>query len=398
MKDVKRENKLAASEIVVKDADSGKLESLPLAASHEGKEEPNKTGELSSQVVKTGNPFEILSTYNPADQKTEILVEVNQMIGASFKDYFRQAAPWILELKNKRFQVRPGSKGKQLRIGGKDVYWHEFYVANFTVTKRHFQQLEKQVKQGTWENPNLKEGDKVTFQSQGHAFDGAVVKLHESADKVDVQKGNDAAKVITVPVGNVSKIKEPRIVKLTSLGELVVCMDVDGGSEYEYAGSGKLVRTKTLSLNKQKAQRNADRTKAIAETERLKKKQQEEDEQRKRAELAKRALDAIADEERMLADKKKMIKSGNIPAGLIGKTTKRRKSKATAPAAVTSVKVAKLENEDGYALFEEAAFAPFTLNKATSGKYATRAECEAARESVNAKRAKRAAAPAATVA
>jgi hypothetical protein len=388
MKDGNQKNKLAASEIVVKDADSGKLESLPLAASHRGKEEQNKTGELSSQVLKTGNPFDILSTHNPADQKTEILVEVNRMIGASFKDYFRLAAPWILELKNKRFQVRPGSKGKQLSIGGRDVYWHEFYAANFTVTKRHFQQLEKEVKQGTWADPNLKEGDTVRFQSQGHAFEGAVVKVHESADKVDVQKGNDAVKVITVPVGSVIKVKDPRIVKLTSVGQLVMCMDVDGGSEYEYVGSGKLVRTKTPSVNKQEAQRDADRAKAIAETERLKKQKQEEDEQHQRAELAKRALDVIADEERMLADKKKMIESGNIPAGLIGKGGKRGGRKGTAPAAATGVKVATLENEVGYALFEEAAFAPFTLDKAISGKFDSTKECEEARVRVNEKRAK----------
>jgi hypothetical protein len=349
-----------------------------------------KTSELTSQVLKKENPFDILTTYNPTEQTTEILLEVNEMIGASFKDYFRQAAPWILELKNKRFQVRPGSKGKQLRIGGRDVYWHEFYAANFSITKRHFQQLEKDVKQGTWEDPNLKVGDPVRFESQGHAFEGAVVKVHESADKVDVQKGNDAAKVITVPVGNVIKVKDPRIIRLTSVGQLIMCMDVDGGSEYEYAGSGKLVRTKTLSVNKQTAQRDADRAKAIAETERLKKQKQEDDEQHKRAELAKRALDAIADEERMLADKKQMIKSGNIPAGLIDKNAKRRKRKTDTPATATSVKVAKLDNEDGWALFEEAESAPFTLPKAGSGKFETLVECESARDRVNERRAKKA--------
>jgi hypothetical protein len=60
------------------------------------------------------------------------------------------------------------------------------------------------------------------------------------------------------------------------------------------------------------------------------------------------------------------------------------------------VKMAKLDGKDGFALFEEAAFAPFTLDKSTSGKYATQPECEAARDSVNAKRAKRAAAAATT--
>jgi hypothetical protein len=67
------------------------------------------------------------------------------------------------------------------------------------------------------------------------------------------------------------------------------------------------------------------------------------------------------------------------------------KPQTKAVATVGLVKVAKLENEDGFALFEEAASAPFTMDKATSGKYATQAECEAARDSVNAKRAKRAA-------
>lgn len=363
------------------------------------------TSELTSQVLKTGNPFTILTTYSPAEQTTEILVEVNQMIGTSFKDYFKQVGPWILELKNKRFQVRPGSKGKQLNIGGTMTHWHEFFDQTFTVTKRHFQQLEKQVHEGTWEQPKVTTGDRVYFDKQGHTFAGEVVKVHESADKVDIQRLAEANEpmgtqhpVVTYKIDDVRKVTEPKIVKLTSIRQLVMCMDVDGGSEYEYAGSGKLVRTKMQSVNKQKGQRDADRAKAIAETERLKKQKQEEDEQHKQAELTKRALDTIADEERMLADKKKMIKSGNIPAGLIGKNGKRGGRKATAPAAARNVKVAKLDNEDGYALFEEAAFAPFTLDKATSGKYATQAECEAARDSVNAKRAKRAEAAVATTA
>jgi hypothetical protein len=200
--------------------------------------------------------------------------------------------------------------------------------------------------------------------------------------------------VITVPVSNVIKVKvkDARIVKLTSVGQLVMCMDVDGGSEYEYAGSGKLVRTKTPSVNKQTAQRDANRAKAIAETERLKKQKQEEDERLKQAELAKRALDAIADEERMLADKKKMINSGNIPAGLIDKNAKRRKKKDAAKTVEAGglVKVAKLEGEDGWALFEEAESAPFTLSKASSGKFHTLVECESARDRVNERRAKKA--------
>jgi hypothetical protein len=352
-----------------------------------------KTSELTSQVLRTENPFDILTTYNPANQTTKILLEVNEMIGTSFKDWFRQAAPWILELKNKRFEVRPGSKGKQIDVGGEKLYWHEFYEHTFHITKRHFQQLEKQIAEGTWEQPKLTAGDHVYYDKEGHTFEGEIVKIHESADKIDVQRVSaespDAAapQVLTVKIDDVRKVSEPKRLKITSVGQVVLCSDVDGGSEFEYLGGGKLKRTKTPSANLQRKAQEEARAKAQAESARLKKQTQEEAERQKQAELTKKALDALKDEEQMLEEKKRMVKQGKIPAGLVAKRVGKRKAPSSD---LALVKVAKLEGEDGWALFEKAESAPFTLNKASSGRFDKLAECEAARDRVNERRAKKA--------
>ncbi len=129
------------------------------------------TSELSSQVLEKMNPFELIEQRNPAKESTETLIRVNQMIGTSFKDYFLKVTPWILELKNNRFKVRPGSKGVQLdvnlpNVGLVKMYWHEFFDRTFKVTKRHFQQLEKQVEEGIWQEPSLRE-DALEDQAAG---------------------------------------------------------------------------------------------------------------------------------------------------------------------------------------------------------------------------------------
>jgi hypothetical protein len=117
-----------------------------------------KTAELTSELLAKSNPFDVIRQYSPAQTKTAVLVEMNQMIGKSFKEFFRDAAPWILELKNNRFKVRPGSKGEQIEVKLPDVpvpvalYWHEFFARTFKVTARYFRQLEDAVEEGKKEN------------------------------------------------------------------------------------------------------------------------------------------------------------------------------------------------------------------------------------------------------
>ena len=221
------------------------------------------------------------------------------------------------------------------------------------------------------EPPKLTDGSIVTLPGKSEAL--FVLDVHETAKKVDIipldAKTDKAAK--TVDASSIKKVT----IHNAEIGTFYI-RDKETDKEYVYSDHGKLSLVAYPPVLEAKwEEEHKERM------ERLKEDQQRKDEEKKRrqAENAKRDLDKIAKAKE-------------------SKNKKSRNRKATAPAVTTSVKVAKLENEDGFALFEEVASAPFTLDKATSGKYATQAECEAARDSVNAKRAKRAAAPVAATA
>jgi hypothetical protein len=146
--------------------------------------------------------------------------------------------------------------------------------------------------------------------------------------------------------------------------------DKETGKEYVYVDHGKLsLVTYPPVLEAKWEEEHKERT------ERLKEDQERKENEKKRgqAESAKRDL-------------------GKIAKAKESKTARRSKKKDIAKSveAVGLVKAARLEDEEGFALFEEGASAPFTLDKATSGKYAAQAECEAARDSGNSKRAQRA--------
>ena len=285
-----------------------------------------QTGELTSQVLANANPFEVISKYNPAKQSTAVLVEVNQMIGTSFKEFFAKAGPWILELKNNRFKVRPGSKGLQIDVTVRagtipiKMYWHEFFDRTFDVTRRHFQQLEKQVTEGTWHGPALKEGDRVQIEIEGKDKEGRVVKIDETAEKADVQPLAEVNEplgttyeVITLPLDDVEKVKPAKVTKVTT-GQLLLLTDVDGGTEYRYEGGGKIKRTGKPSAN---AQRKGEEEEAEKRREaKLKKKREKEEraERQRKAEVLRRAEAAVKEQEQMLEQPKRMLKSGTIPA------------------------------------------------------------------------------------
>jgi hypothetical protein len=289
-----------------------------------------KTAELSSADLASKNPFEVIRDYNPAKQTTAALIKVNQMIGTSFKAFFAQIAPWILELKNNRFKVRPGSKGVQIEVDVPGIpvpvtmYWHQFFDKTFNVTSRHFRELEKAVEEGTWQEPaQLKEGDRVTFEVDGKDKEGRVVKVHETAEKIDVQplaEVNEplgtAHEVITLPSDDVAKVRPAKATKVTT-GQLLLLTDVDGGTEYRYEGGGKIKRTGKPSANAQrKAEEEEDERRHEAKL-REKREKGERAEREKKAETLRRAEAAVKEQEQMLDEQKRMLKSGTIPAGLI---------------------------------------------------------------------------------
>lgn len=170
--------------------------------------EVNKSGEVTSLELSAlgANPFVGLADYNPETQTDENLIKISMKAGRSFASQFEIVGPFVLELKYNRFKVQARKKGVQLTVDGRMMYWHEFFAEYFDVTARHFQQLEKQ----------LRESDKPE-------------------DDRDDQP------------------KQARPIRIAQVNQLVVCMDVDGGSEYVYAGGGELKRTDTPSANQQDA-------------------------------------------------------------------------------------------------------------------------------------------------
>ena len=170
--------------------------------------EVRQSGEVTSLELSAlgANPFVGLADYNPETQTDENLIKISMKAGRSFASQFEIVGPFVLELKYNRFKVEARKKGVQLSVDGRMMYWHEFFAEYFDVTARHFQQLEKQ----------FRESDKPE-------------------DDRDDQP------------------KQARPIRIAQVNQLVVCMDVDGGSEYVYAGGGELKRTDTPSANQQDA-------------------------------------------------------------------------------------------------------------------------------------------------
>jgi hypothetical protein len=170
--------------------------------------EVNKSGEVTSLELSAlgANPFVGLADYNPETQTDENLIKISMKAGRSFASQFEIVGPFVLELKYNRFKVQARKKGVQLSVDGRMMYWHEFLAEYFDVTARHFQQLEKQLRE-----------------------------CNKPEDDRDDQP------------------KQARPIRIAQVNQLVVCMDVDGGSEYVYEGGGKLKRTDTPSANQQDA-------------------------------------------------------------------------------------------------------------------------------------------------
>jgi hypothetical protein len=212
------------------------------------------------------------------------------------------------------------------------------------------------------EPPTLTDGSIVMLPGQSEPL--FVLDVHETSKEVDIipldAKTDKAAK--TVDASSIKKVT----IHNAAIGTFYI-RDKETGSEYVYADHGKLsLVTYPPVLEAKWEEEQKERTERLKEDQRRKKNKKK----RGQAESANRYLSKIAKAEKRNA------------------TRSKKKDIAKSVEAVGLVKAARLEGDDGFALFEKAAFAPFSLDKATSGKYAAQAECEAARDSVNSKRAK----------
>jgi hypothetical protein len=194
------------------------------------------------------------------------------------------------------------------------------------------------------EPPKLTDGSIVKLPGKSEPL--FVLDVHETAKKVDIipldAKTDKAAK--TVDASSIKKVT----IHNAEIGTFYI-RDKDTDKEYVYSDHGKLSLVIYPPVLEAKwEEEHKERMERLKEDQQRK----EDDKKRRQAENAKRGLDKIAEAKET-------------------KNAKRRKKKDAAKTveAVGFVKAAKLENEDGFALFEEAAFAPFTLGNAARASF-----------------------------
>jgi len=348
-----------------------------------------KTSEQSS-LLSQGNPFNALANLNPANQPTEVVIEACLMIGTSFKEFFGTYSKWLFELK-KRMEVRPGSKGKQLKFPVKntngevhapELYWHEFLNIHFKVSRRYIQSLEKNLLEGTFRDPNLLKGDVVTFPKDGKTLEGTVAKVHQSADKVDVTIGEANE---TVPLEAVSKVNPPTVKKI-KVGDLILCDD--SGAEFKYEGHGKFSRTKMPTLLEQR-DRELATIKANRDREAAKAAEKVRQKELRKAEAARRDLEKIAEKERHNSEAKAKkeaarLKKAEAEAAKVKKRSKRNSSSvAQKPAQTELVKMVRIGDTREFGVYPESCM-EFTLTNALA--IGARQLCETERDRINAER------------
>ncbi|MGA8214949.1 MAG: hypothetical protein WB799_15235 [Candidatus Sulfotelmatobacter sp.] len=271
-----------------------------------------KSLDRTSKLPIEGNPFDSLAKLKPADQSIETVIEACIILAKSVADFWRQYGSWLSELKL-RMEVRNGSKGKQLRISGAMLYWHEFLAKYFDVSRRQINRIEKELTTGTYKPVLLLEGDRVVGQTKdGHAKEGTVTKVHESAAKVDVNFGD--GKEETIAIAKVSKPKNPTIGKLKVNGLYV---DQRTHVQWRYTGEGGLVKTKEQPTLKALQEAEAAKAKAKADRIQAAKEEAKRKEERQREEYARKQV------ERKLAKaakkQKSQKKSGEVSAAVTGK-------------------------------------------------------------------------------
>jgi hypothetical protein len=268
-----------------------------------------KSLDQTSKLSIEGNPFESLANLNPADQSTETVIEACIILAKSVTDFWRQYGSWLSQLKL-RMEVRNGSKGKQLLINGAKLYWHEFLAKYFDVSRRQINRIEKEVTAGTYKPLLLVEGYRVVGQTKdGHAKEGTVTKVHQSAPKVDVDFGD--GKEETIAIENVSKAKTLPVGTLR-INRLYV--DARTHVQFRYTDEGRLVRTKEQP--RLKALKEAEAVKAKANLDRIKAKAVEEqlEKENRKAEALRKDLDQIVAAHEKAAKKPRRKRKGSVPA------------------------------------------------------------------------------------
>jgi len=267
-----------------------------------------KSLDKTSKLSIGGNPFEFLTKLKPADQSNETVVEACMILAESVKDFWRQYNSWLSELKL-RMEVRNGSKGKQLLIGGAMLYWHEFLAKYFNVSRRQINRIEKEVTAGTYKPLLLVEGYRVVRQTKdGHAKEGTVTKVHQSAPKVDVDFGD--GKEETIAIENVSKAKTPPVGTLR-INHLYV--DARTHVQFRYTDEGRLVRTKEQP--RLKAPKEAEAVKAKANLDGIKAQAVEKnlEKENRKAEAVRKDLEQIAAAHEKAAKKPRRRRKSSVP-------------------------------------------------------------------------------------
>jgi len=276
---------------------------------------------------------------------------------------------YLVEMKNllskqgARTDRMKGKDGQVWALGWQA--WAKSYAAEIGSSLRTILRKMTELTAGESSAPKLTDGSIVKLSTSDEPF--VVLDVHEKSNKVDVipVEAKTAKDMKTVSADACKKVT----VHTAEVGSFYI-RDKKTDAEYVYSGHGKLSVVAYPAVLEQKWEEERK------ESERLLKQEREEKEaekKRRAAEAAKRDLDNIAEAKET-------------------KNAKRRKKKDAANTVEAGglVKVAKLEGEDGWALFEEAESAPFTLSKASSGKFHTLVECESARDRVNERRAKKA--------
>lgn len=243
--------------------------------------------------------------------------------------------------------------------------WAKSYAAEIGSSLRTILRKMTELTAGESSAPKLTDGSIVKLSTSDEPF--VVLDVHEKSNKVDVipVEAKTEKDMKTVSADACKKVT----VHTAEVGSFYI-RDKETDAEYVYSGHGKLSVVAYPAVLEQKWEEERKESERHLKQEREEK---EAEKKRRAAEAAKRDLDKIAESKET-------------------KNAKRRKKKDAANTVEAGglVKVAKLEGEDGWALFEEAESAPFTLSKASSGKFHTLVECESARDRVNERRAKKA--------
>lgn len=243
--------------------------------------------------------------------------------------------------------------------------WAKSYAAEIGSSLRTILRKMTELTAGESSAPKLTDGSIVKLSTSDEPF--VVLDVHEKSNKVDVipVEAKTEKDMKTVSADACKKVT----VHTAEVGSFYI-RDKETDAEYVYSGHGKLSVVAYPAVLEQKWEEERKESERHLKQEREEK---EAEKKRRAAEAAKRDLDKIAEAKET-------------------KNAKRRKKKDAANTVEAGglVKVAKLEGEDGWALFEEAKSAPFTLSKASSGKFHALVECESARDRVNERRAKKA--------